>query len=364
MGDKSVWDKEIPVPRELIEYIDPGVREKLPPGTQVHGISPSGSSYWARTAKIEATDAAGNPTPFFIKVLQSDTGKATVSAEHRAMTLLHSVKPDLVVEPIAWGAYTQAANTYFFVCRFHAFAKLTDANGNPAGNAMADPASFAALVSDLHLRGAAAAMAVGGMFGFPLTMYGGRNPQIFPLCKTWEECFSLGIGDIFDREETVQGVDGEMRALRVALTTKIIPRLLRPLETGGRKLVPTLVHGDLWQGNVGVEGTGRPLIFDATPVYAHNEYELGPWWPERHKEAREYIAEYKGCHGVSEPKEDLDDRVKLYAIRFDIHASSLYPGNLRFRVYVKDAIKDLLQRHSLGYEGYVEANGVPSTDSA
>lgn len=93
MTDKSVWNEEIPVPEALIQYVDEGVRDseapihtlldqcptswklltggliaELPPGTQVHGISQSGSSYWARTAKIDATDAAGNPTPFFMKV--------------------------------------------------------------------------------------------------------------------------------------------------------------------------------------------------------------------------------------------------------------------------------------------------------
>jgi hypothetical protein len=42
---------------------------ELPPGTQIQGITPSGASYWARTAKIDATDQEGNPTPFFIKVI-------------------------------------------------------------------------------------------------------------------------------------------------------------------------------------------------------------------------------------------------------------------------------------------------------
>jgi hypothetical protein len=42
---------------------------ELPPGTQILGITPSGASYWARTAKIDATDEEGNPTPFFIKVI-------------------------------------------------------------------------------------------------------------------------------------------------------------------------------------------------------------------------------------------------------------------------------------------------------
>ncbi len=190
------------------------------------------------------------------------------------MTLLHSVAPSLVVEPIAWGAYTSVPDTYFFICRFHAFGKAYGADGSPAGNAMADPRMFAALVSDLHKSGGR--VATPGQFGFSITMYGGKNPQTFPVCETWEECFSRGIGDIFEREERIQGVDGEMTMLREALMGKIIPRLLRPLETGGRCLVPTLVHGDLWQGNVGVEErTGRPLIFDATPVFAHNECESG-----------------------------------------------------------------------------------------
>lgn len=105
MTDKSVWDKEVPVPARLIEYVDRGVLaseccylptyhmsrafhpiqqelrstdtstyllltrpSELPPGTQIRGITPSGASYWARTAKIDATDQHGNPTPFFIKV--------------------------------------------------------------------------------------------------------------------------------------------------------------------------------------------------------------------------------------------------------------------------------------------------------
>lgn len=69
--DKAIWDKEIPVPVQLIQYVDQAIRDKLPPGTQVKGISPSGASYWARTAKIDAVDADGNETPFFVKVWQN-----------------------------------------------------------------------------------------------------------------------------------------------------------------------------------------------------------------------------------------------------------------------------------------------------
>jgi hypothetical protein len=55
---------------------------ELPPGTKIHGISPSGSSYWARTAKIDATDEEGNPTPFFIKVTTRNTAAAVAVSSH------------------------------------------------------------------------------------------------------------------------------------------------------------------------------------------------------------------------------------------------------------------------------------------
>lgn len=66
--EEYIWKEEIPVPVHLITYVDEGVKEALPAGTQFHGISPSGASYWARTAKIDATDEDGNESPFFIKV--------------------------------------------------------------------------------------------------------------------------------------------------------------------------------------------------------------------------------------------------------------------------------------------------------
>jgi fructosamine-3-kinase len=200
-----------------------------------------------------------------------------VKAEYYAMSRLHSAQPDLVVEPVAWGAYAEAADTYFFVCRFHQFATETQTNTDDQGaekvikvNKLPNVKEFPEIVSRFHKHSATTAGS--GEFGWPITMYGGRNPQTFPLCSTWEECFSRGLSNIFDMEEKVQGRDEEMRQLREGLMTKVIPRLLRPLETEGKTLIPTLVHGDMWEGNVAVdEATGRPIIFDATPLYAHNE---------------------------------------------------------------------------------------------
>jgi hypothetical protein len=105
-----------------------------------------------------------------------------VSAEYYAMSLLHSVNPDMVIEPVAWGAYTEAPDTYFFLCRFHEFLKVEIPDREeelPPVNKIPDIQVFPRLVSDAHKRGASRT----GEFGFPITMYGGRNPQTFPYAK-------------------------------------------------------------------------------------------------------------------------------------------------------------------------------------
>jgi protein-ribulosamine 3-kinase len=183
-----------------------------------------------------------------------------VSCEYRAMLELYNVIPEMVAEPLGWGSYTDIEDTHFFVCRFH---ELSDD--------IPDVSDFPALVAEMHKRGVSKT----GKFGFPFITYGGKNPQFFPMSDTWEECFTKGIEWMFNVEEKTHGHDEELAELREQLVKKVIPRLLRPLETEGRKLTPRLVHGDLWDGNASVDvNTGQPMIFDATVLYAHNECEL------------------------------------------------------------------------------------------
>ena len=78
-----------------------------------------------------------------------------------------------------------------------------------------------------------------------------------------------------ENEIRSQGPDTEVQQLYEVMLKKVVPRLPRPLETGGRQIQPRLVHGDIWDGNVSTDiATDNPIIFDATCIYAHNESKL------------------------------------------------------------------------------------------
>lgn len=182
-----------------------------------------------------------------------------VSTEFQAMEELFKVIPEMVPKPVGWGSYESVPDTHFFVCDYHAMS-----------GDIPSLADFPALVAEIHKRG----VSPNGKFGFPYETFGGNNPQGFPVTDTWEECFSKGMQGIFAAELQTQGPDEEIEFLTKAMVDRVIPRLIRPLETQGRKITPRLVHGDLWDGNASVDVmTGTPIIFDATPLYAHNECE-------------------------------------------------------------------------------------------
>lgn len=73
-------------------------------------------------------------------------------------------------------------------------------------------------------------------------------------------------------EIDAQGRLEELNLLASDLLEKVIPRLLRPLETRGRSIRPVLIHGDLQIRNVKTEkDTLQPMFFDAGSFWGHNE---------------------------------------------------------------------------------------------
>lgn len=180
-----------------------------------------------------------------------------ISGEFKSMTTIHDVTPALVPRPIAWGSYSGLQDVHFFLCEFR---RITEE--------LPDVETFPARMAELHRD----ATSPDGRFGFPVTTYHGNTPIEHGWSDTWEEYFVRSTRVLLDLEQASQGRNEEILALAKPFFEKVVPRLLRPLETGGRKIRPALIHGDLWHGNASMDGeTDEPIIFDAASFYAHNE---------------------------------------------------------------------------------------------
>lgn len=340
---EPVWDQPNKVPAKWVETIDDNVAAKLLNNSQTKGIFPHGFSYWTRTAKIQIQLANGTFQSFFLKVTLDAIGKAMVRGEYESMKALHDTLPELTPEPIAWGTYAQDDNVHFFLCEF---VEMTDD--------LPDVEDSMRMLAELHSK----SLSPNGQYGFHIPTLQGTVEQYTEWTSSWEEFFTKSIMLVFQNEEASQGPDEEVQQLCREVLSKVVPRLLRPLETGGRHIQPRLIHGDLWDGNTSTNvATNLPVIYDATCIYAHNEFELAPLRPVRHRMGEDYVKAYFRHFPISPPEEDQDDRNALYCLRWDMNCSTLYPGNLRYRKMCVEVMRYLTEKYTDGYEGWARARG-------
>lgn len=220
--------------------------------TETHGVS-----FWARVGRIDVTLVDGAEQTFFIKVVSKQRGKDILTGEFESMNAIHDVVPEFVPRPIAQGTYKTDPDTHFLLLEFR---DMTDK--------MPDPHKFAALLASLHHK----SVSPTGNFGFHVTTYSGNLPQFVGWEDSWEIFFTKSMRKTLDLEVERKGHDEELDIISEALFERVIPRLLRPLESEGRSVKPSLVHGDLWYANSGIDvNTDQPLVFDACCFYAHNE---------------------------------------------------------------------------------------------
>lgn len=196
----------------------------------------------------------------YTQVLDGDRAEDMAHGEFESQTALSNHIPDNVEPPIAWGTYENDPSTSFFITRFrHLLEELPPIS------------ELLTIVKRLHQTSKSPT----GKFGFHITTFFGPSPMDNEWTDSWEVYYDREFRDAVDYVQARLGEgnhDDELTEIAAQMTEKVIPRLLRPLQTGGRSITPTLCHGDLWDSNVQLDAmTNRPVTFDPCCFYGHNE---------------------------------------------------------------------------------------------
>ncbi|KAL7938000.1 Fructosamine kinase domain-containing protein [Trichoderma chlorosporum] len=323
------------------QQIDPNILAVLPDVSELVECSRMGDgkdSAWARRMSLKVRHTDGSSGWYFVKISTNIEGKEALKGEYESTLAIHNVTPDLCPRPIGWGTLKSDPNSHFYICNFY---ELTDG--------MPEPTSFCERLARLHLH--SRFLSLNGKFGFHCKTYNGDLPQENVWSDRWESFFADGLRDVLRFRRKRAGRSPKLEALENDLFEKVIPRLLRPLESDGREILPSLVHGDLWHGNTGIVSgeIDSSIIYDPSSFWAHNEYELGNWRPRRNRFSKTYFEEYFSFIRPSAPEEDFDDRNALYSVRFNLHAAAIYPNNEEFLSLAIEEIQRLVAKYPLGY---------------
>ncbi|KAF6836766.1 hypothetical protein CPLU01_03560 [Colletotrichum plurivorum] len=270
-----------------------------------------GDSSWSRPLQVTLGRGTLQTRSYFVKITKTSTGMSMLRGEYESMAMLHSIIPQHTVTPIAWGTCSSTLDHYFYVSSFHEF-----------GVEPPTPSALAALTASFHTLSAEAFAAQtiqpasAGRFGFHTVTHMGMIPQEVDWTDSWEAFFARDLRRILAFEAAAQGQSKDFESLAAETLNHVVPRLIRPLETEGRSIRPTLIHGDLQIRNFRMEkDSGSLLLFDAGSFWGHNECDLGKWRIPRFRLGQSYIDAYHELVPKSEPVEECEDRAILYSMQ-------------------------------------------------
>jgi protein-ribulosamine 3-kinase len=253
------------------------------------------------------------------QIIERSEWSGMAEAEYESQKALSVVIPDNVVAPLAWGIFEKDKSKSFFITRFR---NLRDRSPPPL--------QFLPILKRLHQT----SVSPTGKFGFHCTTYNGPPVMVNDWTDSWEEYYARQFRSDISYLQGVYGKDTELNDLTEEFIQKVVARLLRPLQTGGRNIKPALCHGDLWDGNLQIDvDTKQPITFDSCAFYGHNEGEallinlqknlgwcqlitvdLQSMGDSRYILGMDFIDMYKNEVGASKPQKDFYDRHELYAM--------------------------------------------------
>ncbi|KAI0118717.1 Fructosamine kinase-domain-containing protein [Nemania sp. FL0031] len=295
--------------------IDQAVIEALPKEVTFDSVKTFGKSAWTITGRLVGLEEDGTERQFFVKVAYGEIGYIMLRGEYESSKLIYEKQSDFIPEPFGFGKYYAAQpQTYFYLSEF------VDMDITTAP----DPVKFTTRLAEMHRI----SQSPNGKFGFPVQTCDGNRVHVVAWEESWATFYRNLLLGVCKLDFARNGPWPEFERVLDHVVSKIIPILLEPLQEDGKPIKPCLIHGDLWEGNVGIrKETGETLLFDAGSYFAHNEMELGHWRCEFSSVFRLelYTSNYLKNYPAAEPADQFDDRNRLYSLKGAINYSAGHP---------------------------------------
>ena len=165
------------------------------------------------------------------------------------------------------------------------------------------------------------------MFGLQVEGFIGTTNQKKGWEENWIDCF-LNLRII------PQLLILKSKILEKETINKVIEKIKSELLN--HKPINTLVHGDLWSGNVGMDKSGKGVIFDPASWWADNEVDIamtrlfGGF-------RKEFYEEY---HRIFPIKKGFEKRIIIYNFYHILNHANMFGGG--YLNQVKDYVKAIL----------------------
>jgi fructosamine-3-kinase len=246
-------------------------------------------------------------------MLRAHDAAERVLGEYMSMSEIYNTLPSIAPQPRGYGK-CKDQDAHFFLCDYLSI-----------NHDLPEPVRLGEKLAKLHSK----SQSPTGKFGFHCTTFDGKLPLNTAWDSNWTSFFTTLMRDVYNLDVEVNGFWKELDDTVQVTLEKLIPRLLDPLTAEGRTIKPCLIHGDLWESNIGTDvRTGEIYIYDACAYYAHHEKEVGIWRCEHHQMNNEdYRNEYFKNFEPSEPLEEFDDRNRLYSVETLFMNSAHFPGS-------------------------------------
>ncbi|KAK3387322.1 Fructosamine kinase-domain-containing protein [Podospora didyma] len=347
--------------------LDQAVIAILPPNCKVLSVTPLTDKHRGtiRTAKIVVQPQHGHDVnaiaEYFIKTASGPAGAEMMRSAFEADHALYKFLSAHVPQPIGWGTYSSTpseSHTHFYLSEFVAMRDDSD-DHHSLRPGVDGPRAWACALAGLH-RNSMGNTPAGrrGMFGFHVDTYIVDVPMDNAWTDSWEGFWARQMRGLFAREEEQRlagdgdgaggeenKVDDEFEELKRRYFEEAVPRYLRPLESEGRQVEACLIHSDLYPGNVKPRASpeGGLWVYNACAFWGHNEADLGVCRIPRYKLGQACIDEYLMRVPVSEPEEDFDGRNAVYAMKYHVLLSSMYPRDANFRRVLVEELRALVE---------------------